>query len=423
LFLGWSAPQKKNIIGFPQFAPEIPQPAPITYDGDGHLLITAPTGGGKGRCSLIPNLLTYPGSTLTIDVKGEAYAVTARARRAMGHRVVVLDPFLAAAIDSDGLNPLDLFALPGAAPDVDSEMLAELLTGGLPLTGNDRFWETNGKGLLTGLIGLTAEHPDPQKRNFGQVLDYMYADDTDYGLAVQLDTHKFSNQLARQEIVAYLQHESEKCRPSVRSTAQCPLKSLGAESVRKCLARTTFDLMDWYHGGPIDIFLVFPPDKLDSHKQLLRLLLGTLMTILMRRTEMPESRTLLLLDEVAQLGSLPQLKTALTLLRGFGVQCISYWQDISQIKSLYPLDWEAILNNSAVLQAFGMTNNWSAKTIADVLDLNASELLKMGLTKQALLLPGKAAQITRRTDYLTDAHYRGLFDANPRYKRRKDRGL
>jgi type IV secretion system protein VirD4 len=419
--IGWTSSSPRTPIGFPQPPSKPERRKSIHYNGDGHLLTCAPTGAGKGRSNMIPTLLTYPGSTLTIDLKGENFHVTARRRREMGHRVVVLDPFLVAVTDPDMLNPMDLFNLPGSAADVDCELLADLLGGGIPLTGNDRFWETNGKGMLVGLLGLTAEHPEADKRNLGQMLDYMYEDDVDYTIAVQLDTHKFSNMLARQELTAYLNHESEKCRPSIRSTAQCLLKCLGAESVRKSLSRTTFDLMAWFRGDPIDIYIIFPPDKLDSHRQLLRLLLGTLLTILTRRSEMPEHRTLLLLDEIAQLGPLAHLKTALTLLRGYGVQVWTLWQDLSQLKSVYPGEWESILNNSAIIQSFGMTNGWSAKSIGDVMDMSSAELLRMPRTHQALILPGENPRTTERVDYLTDPQFRGLFDANPRYAKRQGR--
>ena len=51
---------------------------------DGHVLTCAPTGAGKGIGAVIPNLLTYPGSAFVLDLKGETYAVTARARREIG---------------------------------------------------------------------------------------------------------------------------------------------------------------------------------------------------------------------------------------------------------------------------------------------------------------------------------------------------
>jgi type IV secretion system protein VirD4 len=421
--VGWTTKARDTPIGFPRGSPANDRKTLIRYDGDGHLLTLAPTGAGKGRSSLIPALLTYPGATLTIDIKGEAYAVTARRRREMGHVVVVLDPFCAATLTPDSLNPLDIINLPGSAPDVDSEFLAELLGGSVPLTGNDRFWESNAKGMLVGTIGLAAEHEDRLKRNFGQVLDLMYDDNVDYMLATYLDKHTFKNNLARQELAAYLQHEGEKVRPSIRSTGLCLLKSLGSEGVRKSLSSTSFDLMAWFRGDPIDIFIVFPPDKLESHRQLLRLLLGTLMAVLTRRTEMPKHRTLLLLDEIAQCGALPHLKTALTLLRGYGVQVWSMWQDLSQIKHLYPTDWESILNNSAVIQCFGTTNGWAAKTIGDLLDMNPGELLRMSPKQQQLMLPGEGSRMTQRVDYLTDPLFRGLFDPNPRYRKRDDRSI
>jgi type IV secretion system protein VirD4 len=389
----------------------------LTYNGDGHLITVAPTGAGKGRCAAVPALLKYPGSTLTIDLKGEAYGITGRRRRQMGHRVVVLDPFHVAVPNPDTLNPFDLFTLPGGAPDIDSEHLAELLCGGQPITSSDLFWERNGKGVLVGLIGLAYEDADPAKRTIGQVLDYLYADDVDYTIATKLDHHQFTNVLAKQELCAYLQHESDKCRPGVRSTAQCMVKCLGSEAVRNALSKTSFDLLGWLRGDPIDIYLIFPPDKLDSHRPLFRLFLGTLLTVLTRRTEIPELRTLLLLDEIAQCGTLNHLRTALTLLRGYGVQVWSMWQDLSQLKQLYPADWETILNNSAVIQVFGLANGWAAKSLGEIMDMTPNELLSMSTKHQALLRPGHEPRVTQRVDYLTDAIFAGLFDPNPRYQR------
>jgi len=420
--LGWTISSSgPGRIGFNHAATSHGGEALISYEGDAHLLTMGPTGAGKGRSAVIPALLTHPGPTLTIDIKAEAYRVTARRRREMGHRVVALDPFQVVLSDAYTLNPMDLFKLPGASTDIDCELLAELLSNGMSLVGNDQFWEKNGKGMLVGVIGLTAEHADADKRNLGQVLDYMYGDDVDYALAVALDTHKFTNTLARQELCAYLQHESEKCRPSVRSTAQCFLKCLGSASVRRSISQTSFDLMAWFNGDPIDIYLIFPPDKLESHRPLLRLLLGTLLTILTRRSEMPAQRTLLLLDEIAQCGQLSHLRTALTLLRGYGVQVWSMWQDLSQLKALYPTDWETILNNSAIVQAFGMTNGWAAKALAELLDQAPGELLRMQRDQQTLLQPGEGSRLARRIDYLTDPIFAGLFDANPRYAQRQGR--
>lgn len=414
--LGWLAgPDAARPLGFAPARRPAAEAELLTHAGDGHLLTVAPTGAGKGRCAVLPALLTYPGPTLTIDLKGENVQVAARRRRHLGHRIVTLDPFGVLGPESDGLNPFDLFALPGSQPDCDAEMLVELITGGVPMCSKDLFWDQTGRGLLIGLVGRAAEETDPARRHLATVLDYLYADDADYAIAVMLDTHPFENQLARQELVAYLGHESDRCRPSVRSTAQAFVKSLGSRAVRSALARTTFDLGEWLRGEPMDVFLVFPPDKLDSHRALLRLWLGTLLAVLLRRPRVPAERTLLLLDECAQLGALPHLRTALTLLRGYGVQVWTFWQDLSQLRHLYPQDWETVLNNSAVVQAFGVSNGWMARGLAEVLGVEADDLLRLAPEEQVLLRPGRTAQVTRRVDYLADRTFAGLADPNPRY--------
>jgi type IV secretion system protein VirD4 len=422
--VGWTSGSPcKSQIGFetqaqPEFAESL-----LTHADEGHVMTIAPTGMGKGVSAVIPALLSHPGPAFVIDLKGENYKVTARRRREMGHTVVGIDPFNYLLKDPDTFNPLDLLWLPGSAPDCDSELIAELLCGGQTSFSKDVFWEISGRGMNTGLIGLAGEDADPAQRNVCKVLDYLYADDVDYTIALQLDKHEFQNKLARQELVAYLQHEQDKCRPSVKSTAQTMTKSLGSERVRSSLARTSFDLQGWLRGDPIDIFLIFPPDKLESHRNLLRLILGALTVVLLRRQEIPEHRTLLLLDECAQLGSLGMLRTALTLLRGYGTQVWSFWQDLSQLKHLYPTDWETILNNSSVVQAFGFTNAWMAKSSADVLGMPADELLEMTCDEQVLLRPGKRAEKTRRVNYLTDAIFKGQFDPNPRYARSGSRTM
>ena len=61
---------------------------------------------------------------------------------------------------------------------------------------------------------------------------------------------------------------------------------------------TTFD------GAPIDIFVTIPPEKVISHAGLLRMIVGILLTTIMRRTEIPEQRTVMIIDEAAQLVAL-----------------------------------------------------------------------------------------------------------------------
>ena len=86
----------------------------VTYSGDGHLITFAPTRTGKTSGPVITNALTHPGQLIVLDMKGEVFAATAKARRAMGQDVCVVD--LRDGSDSGSLNPLDLAARCGTDP-------------------------------------------------------------------------------------------------------------------------------------------------------------------------------------------------------------------------------------------------------------------------------------------------------------------
>src|SRR5271168_1135286 len=59
-----------------------------------HVLSIAPTRSGKGVSLIIPNLITYGGSVLVVDPKGENAWVTAEYRRRVhGQKTLILDPW------------------------------------------------------------------------------------------------------------------------------------------------------------------------------------------------------------------------------------------------------------------------------------------------------------------------------------------
>ncbi|MCL7465975.1 type IV secretory system conjugative DNA transfer family protein [Phaeovulum sp. NW3] len=111
-----------------------------------HALIVAPTGRGKGVGFVIPNLLTYKGSAVVLDVKGENFRETSRFRASMGDKV-----FRFAPTDWDRptyrYNPLARIA---AMTNPDRQQMELKLTGKLFLqTDNEKL-----SGLLAGGIDL-----------------------------------------------------------------------------------------------------------------------------------------------------------------------------------------------------------------------------------------------------------------------------
>jgi type IV secretion system protein VirD4 len=368
---------------------------------------------GKGTGVLIPNLCLCPGPVIASDIKGELFQVTGRRRQQMGQHVVVYDPFHLVAAQSDSLNFLDLLTLPRSDFESDAETLASLLA-----TGNeyrtDPYWNTMANGLIAGLIAHIATYP-PQERHLGQLRAWLHHHDLDLAIATMLDKDQVRSRMARDLFIAYLSAPPEQTRPCIRAMACSYVNALGSEQVLRTLRSSSFRLQDVYDGKPLTIYIVIPPDKLESHKALLRLWVGTLLTAVVRRTTMPRERTLFLIDEAAQLGTLPILRQAITLLRGSGLQTWTFWQDLSQLRQCYPNDWQTIVNNSGVLQVFGISNHNMAKEWGDLLGVSPQELNQLPREDVAVLRQGQGSLVCRRPDYLKDQAFAGLFDANPRF--------
>jgi type IV secretion system protein VirD4 len=413
LLLGWHSTRPESFGFTPGLVGSRGNSQAVTYDGDAPIVTCASTGSGKGRGVLIPNLLTYPGSVMVMDIKGELFQVTSRRRREMGQQVVVHDPFHLVTAQSDSLNPLDLLTLPRSDVDSDAEMLASLLAVGHAFS-TDPYWTTMANSLTAALIAHIASYP-PKERHLGFLRAWLYHKDMDLAIAQALDNNAVKSRMARDQFIGYLEAPYDKTRPCIRTTAISHISSLCSDAVEKCLEKSSFSLRDLYDGKPLSIYIVIPPDKLDSHKALLRLWVGTLLTTVMRRTVMPRQRTLFLLDECAQLGNLPILRQAITLLRGSGLQTWTFWQDLSQLRQIYPNDWQAFVNNSGVLQVFGITNHSVAKEWGELMGLRPEDLGRLAPEDAAVLRQGQGSLVCQRPDYLKDEVFAGQFDANQRF--------
>lgn len=420
--LGWETSEQPREIGFhageSRSQPIISRAdveAAFRYQGDSHYLCIAPTGCGKGRSVLIPNLLTTDATCIVLDIKGELYHVTAEARRRLGQQVYCLDPFGLTKRPSDGLNPLDRFRLSTCDVESEAQAMADALSCGHEFS-SDPFWSTVGTAFGAGVLAHLATGAAEEDRHLNTLLDYLFADDIVYKFAVLLDSKTVASRMAYRQIAAMLQLP-EKTRESVIATTQSYVSALQSASVQRTLARSTFDLADLVAGKPMTIYLCIPPDKLRGYAGLLRLWLGTFLTALAGRDHKVERPTWFFIDEAAQLGPWKQLEQILTLMRGYGVQAATFWQDVSQLRNNFPLSWPTILNNSAVIQTFGLDKWLQAKELGDVFGVGPETLLARGATESTVLLPNGALRVVEKCDYLRDAAFAGKYSGNPRFVR------
>lgn len=409
-----------QITGFRSAKLDVLPPPPavknILYDGTAHLMTIAPTGTGKGRSVVIPTLLTYPGSVVVLDPKGENYQVTARARREMGQQVVRLNPFGVNGETTDSFNIMDVFDLPNTDIETEAQLMAELFSQGNRGT-KEPFWDMTACMLLAGVIGYVASVKPSEERNLQSVRDILFDGDVVYNLAVILDTvGKKIPKASYHQIAAFLAMPDQNTRPSVLATANAYLTPFLSDDVMRATNTSSFSLNDFREGKPISIYIVVPPDKLTSHRALLKLWIGVLLKTITSREVIPDLQTLFMLDEAGQLGHFAYLYSIITLCRGYGLKCWTIWQDFQQLESNYPHDWQTLMNNCGALQFFGCKNFQIARRIEDVTGVPATQIRDLGKEQQLLIMDSQPV-FSRKLDYLMDTTYQNRFDPNPFYRK------
>ncbi len=419
LLVGWSLElsHARKPIGFgfgdPRKTPVSGYIDPVLMQFDGHLITIAPTGAGEGLGCIIPALLRHEGPIIVIDPKGENVAITARRRREMGQQVVVLDPIGITDQPAAALNPLDLLDATAATTVDEAAALAAIL---IEHHGDDRnrFWYDRAEHFITGaILHALADHP-PEQRNLPTVrsiLGLAAGDPEQVMEAMMRSVHPEVRAIARSVSIG-----APETRASIIAVAQDGVDFLRGPLVQDATRRTTFDLQSVTLGDPLSIYIVLPPHMLESHGKLLRMWVATLIMAITRRRGRARASTLFLLDEAAQLGTLPQLRQAVTLLRGYGLQTWSFWQDLSQLRLLYPFDWQTMVNNCQVVQCFGSFNSMAATDVAELTGFGSpSAVLDLDAREMILQISGDEPVIARLPNYRLDSPFAGLFDPNPYY--------
>ncbi|QGM46072.1 conjugal transfer protein TraG [Methylocystis heyeri] len=348
----------------------------LRHNGPEHVLCFAPTRSGKGVGLVIPSLLTWPGSAIVHDIKGENWQLTAGFRARHG-RVLLFDPTNA---KSSAYNPL-LEVRRGEWEVRDVQNIADILVDPEGSLEKRNHWEKTSHALLVGAIlhvlyaeedktlaGVAAFLSDP-KRPIESTLSAMMRT----AHLGEAGVHPVVASAARE-----LLNKSGNERSGVLSTAMSFLglyrDPVVAEVTRRC---------DWRIGDivagdrPTTLYLVVPPSDINRTKPLIRLILNQ---IGRRLTEDLQAKTgrqrlLLMLDEFPALGRLDFFESALAFMAGYGIKSFLIAQSLNQIEKAYGPN-NSILDNCHVRVSFATNDERTAKRVSDALG-TATEMKAM----------------------------------------------
>lgn len=346
----------------------------LRHDGPEHVMAFAPTRSGKGVGLVVPTLLTWPGSAVIHDIKGENWEITAGWRAKFSHCIL----FNPTDARSAAYNPL-LEVRRGPQEIRDVQNIADILVDPEGALERRNHWEKTSHSLLVGAI-LHVLYAEPDKSLRGVAA---FLSDPARPFQATLQSMMTAPHLGDRPhpVVASaareLLNKSENELSGVLSTAMSFLGLYRDPTVAKVTASCDWRIADLIDAEyPVSLYIVVPPSDISRTKPLIRLLLNQ---IGRRLTETLEARqdtrrhpVLLMLDEFPALGRLDFFESALAYMAGYGLRAFLIAQSLNQIDKAYGPN-HSILDNCHVRVAFATNDERTAKRISDALG-TATEL-------------------------------------------------
>ena len=348
----------------------------LRHDGPEHVLCFAPTRSGKGVGLVVPTLLTWPGSAIVHDIKGENWTLTAGWRARFGP-VLLFDPTNA---QSAAYNPL-LEVRRGEWEVRDVQNIADVLVDPEGALERRNHWEKTSHSLLVGTI-LHVLYAEPDKTLAG-VANFLSDPKRpiETTLRAMMTTPHLGGRGVHPVVASAareLLNKSENERSGVLSTAMSFLGLYRDPVVATVTRRCDWRIRDLVESGrPATLYLVVPPSDISRTKPLVRLILNQ---IGRRLTEVLDAkrrrhRLLLMLDEFPALGRLDFFESALAFMAGYGLKSFLIAQSLNQIEKAYGQN-NSILDNCHVRVSFANNDERTAKRVSDALG-TATELRAM----------------------------------------------
>ena len=300
------------------------------------LVVVGPTQSGKTTSLAVPAILEWRGPVVAASVKSDLLRDTLARRRARG-RVWCVDPTGATGVLASTWSPLAGCADWRRASRIAADLCEAARADGT--TPDGEFWYATAAKLLSPLLFAASR----DGRTMADVVRWV---DTQ-------EAGEVADALERAGVPEALDAaratwgRDERTRSSVYTTAETVLAPF-AESPPGLVSAEAFEARHLL-GGPHTLYLCAP-----AHDQRrLRGYFGALVSQVLSHAFTVATRTggsltpplLVVLDEAAHIAPLPELDGLAATSASHGIQLVTVWQDLAQVRSRYGPRAPTVLNN------------------------------------------------------------------------------
>lgn len=333
----------------------------LQHDSGQHIMSVAPTGSGKGVGQIIPTLLSWPGSVVVHDIKGENWEITAGYRSRFSS-VLYFNP---CSLESCHFNPL--FEIrPGLFEVRDAQNIVAMLIDPLGKK-NPEFWDREATTLLVACV-LHVLYCEPDKSLAGLAYFLANPNRTATETVAMMRTHVYPTAATTRFINSSAQQAAQKYEKELSGVVSAALSVLGLYRdpvVAKITADSDFKIIDLIEAThPVSLYMIIPSSDDSRITPLVRLMWSQIGRRLMEQHQSQSSRRitatktwlgpwgaraqksqdtlsakrhpmLLMMDEFPTLGYMEIFVTAIAKIRSYGVRIFIITQSNNQIEDVY----------------------------------------------------------------------------------------
>ena len=314
-----------------------------------HALIVAPTGRGKTTGFVIPNLLTWQGSAVVLDVKGECYEASARHRAGQGDEVFRFAPTDWETKRTHRYNPLlRIFELKDPArQQMELQLLATLFLQ----NDNDRV-----QGLLKGGIDLFVAAGllafQRKKPTLGEIYR-ISASGGNKQKEYLARSHEIRNKAAKLIFTRLASTNNDTLTSYVSLLMTSGLDQWQNPAIDEATEVSDFDFRT-IRKKPFSVYLVVQPLMVKPLAPLIRLFFSDLLSALQDKEPGPDEPwpVMIMLDEFNRLGKMPIVAESIEVLRHYRGHLAVVTQTIPALDEIYGENTRRALQGNAGIKLY-----------------------------------------------------------------------
>ncbi|MFV1493594.1 type IV secretory system conjugative DNA transfer family protein [Phaeobacter sp. JH18-32] len=313
-----------------------------------HVMMVAPTRAGKGVGFVIPSLLSFAGSVVVLDVKGENFDKTSRLRALNGDEVFRFSPF-DWANSTHCYNPLARIAACSSFAQQFTEVsiLADLFLDKDNKT-LDTFSEA-GKSIFVAACLLAIQRGTPTLGEVNKIVsagDYKNAQYNAYAEEAKED-------VVRELWTNAASASSRLLTSNIQALMTAGLKQWDNPAVRSATEASDFDFAQ-FRRKPHSLYIVVSEDHIATLAPLLRLMFADLIASLRLNEPGPDEPwpVMMMIDEFQQMGAMPYLERAIHSLASYGGRVAMIAQSLAALDRIYGAEGRESLENGAGLKLY-----------------------------------------------------------------------